>query len=74
MWEKEFLAHIIHLWKNRDNILSLYDPQNGINTRGDSNVMIYLEKIRPSTIKLLDVQNCDINMNLVNKIVQEAVK
>ncbi|MGP1474586.1 MAG: phage minor capsid protein [Treponema sp.] len=74
VWEKEFLAHIIHLWKNRDNILSLYDPQNGINTRGDSNVMIYLEKIRPSTIKLLDVQNCDINMNLVNKIVQEAVK
>lgn len=54
--------------------MSLYDPQNGINTRGDSNVMIYLEKIRPSTIKLLDVQNCDINMNLVNKIVQEAVK
>ena len=74
MWEKEFLAHIIHLWKNRDNILSLYDPQNGINTRGNNDVMRYLKKTRPSTIRLLDVQDCDINMNVVNKIVQEAGK
>lgn len=36
--------------------------------------MAYLNDTCPSTIKLLDVQNCDINMNLVNKIVQEAVK
>ena len=67
-------GHIIHLWKSRDNILSLYDPQNGINTRGNNEVLTYLNETRPSTIKLLDVQNCDINMNVVNKIVQEAVK
>ena len=67
-------GHIVHLWKNRDNILSLYDPQNGINTRGNNEVLTYLYETRPSTIKLLDVQNCDINMNVVNKIVQEAKK
>ena len=54
--------------------MSLYDPQNGINTRGNDDVMRYLEKVRPSTIKLLDVQNCDINMNVVNKILQGARK
>ena len=73
-WKNKTFGHIIHLWKNKDNILSLYDPQNGINTRGNDDVMRYLEKVRPSTIKLLDVQNCDINMNVVNKILQGARK
>ena len=71
---KEPLAHIIHFMENKYNILSLYDPQNGINICGDNKVMAYLNDTCPSTIKLIDVQNCDINMNLVNKIVQEAVK
>lgn len=36
--------------------------------------MAYLNDTCPSTIRLLDVQDCDINMNVVNKIVQEAGK
>lgn len=38
------------------------------NTRVDTAALEYIKKINPSTIKLLDVQNYDINMNVVNKI------
>lgn len=38
------------------------------NTRGDAAVLEYIKDVKPSTIKLLDVQNYDINMNVVNKI------
>lgn len=73
-WKGETSGHIVHLFKNDKDILSIYDPQNGINTRGDNAVLDYLKKVRPSTIKLLDVQNYDINMNVVNKILQGAKK
>lgn len=73
-WKGEAHGHIVHLFKNSKGALSLYDPQNGINTRGDSAVLEYLKDVRPSTIKLLDVENYDINMNVVNKILQGAKK
>lgn len=73
-WKGETSGHIVHLFKNDKDILSIYDPQSGINTRGDNAVLDYLKKVRPSTIKLLDVQNYDINMNVVNKILQGAKK
>lgn len=74
IWKTENRGHIVHLFKNSKDILSLYDPQNGINTLGDEKVLNYLRQVRPSTIKLLDVQNCDINMNVANKILQGAKK
>lgn len=48
--------------------------RNGTDIRRHDRVHAYLKEARPSTIKLLDVQNCDINMNVVNKIVQGARK
>ena len=74
VWKNETNGHIVHLFKNDKGLLSIYDPQNGINTRGDNAVLDYLKDVRPSTIKLLDVQNYDINMNVVNKILQGAKK
>lgn len=73
-WKSKAIGHIVHIFKNTDGILSIYDPQNGINTRGDNAVLEYLNKVRPMTIKLLDVENYDINMNVVNKILQGAKK
>lgn len=69
-WKGRYSAHIVHIFKNTNGRLSIYDPQNGINTLGDNAVLEYLKQVRPSTIKLLDVQNYDINMNVVNKILQ----
>lgn len=74
MWRDEQYGHIIHFWKNRAGDISFYDPQNGINTRGESMILKYIEDIKPTSVKLLDVQNCDINMNVVNKILTEANK
>lgn len=74
VWKRERHGHIIHLWKNKDNEFSLYDPQDGTNTKGNARVFAYLKEVRPTTIKLLDVQNCDVNMNVTNKIVQKAEK
>lgn len=73
-WKSKAIGHIVHIFKNADGVLSIYDPQNGINTRGDSAVLAYLKDVRPNTIKLLDVENYDINMNVVNKILQGARK
>ena len=70
VWKGKTIGHIVHLFKNGKGVLSIYDPQNGINTRGDTNVLEYIKKIKPSSIQLLDVQNYDINMNVVNKILQ----
>lgn len=73
-WKNEAHGHIVHIYKNTKNELSVYDTQNGINTRGDDRVLEYIKKVRPSTIKLLDVENCDINMNVANEILQGAKK
>ena len=43
------------------------------NTRVDTAALEYIKKINPSTIKLLDVQNYDINMNVVNKLAEYNV-
>lgn len=73
-WKSKPIGHIVHIFKNTDGVLSVYDPQEGINTRGDNAVLEYLKSVRPSTIKLLDVENYDINMNVVNKILRGARK
>ena len=73
-WKGRQAAHIVHIFKNTEGKLSIYDPQNGINTLGDNAVLEYLKQVRPTTIKLLDVQNYDINMNVVNKILQGMKK
>ena len=70
VWKGKTIGHTVHLFKNDKGLLSIYDPQNGINTRGDTAVLEYLKKVSPGTIKLLNVQNYDINMNVVNKILQ----
>ena len=70
VWKGKSIGHTVHLFKNDKGLLSIYDPQNGINTRGDTAVLEYLKKVSPGTIKLLNVQNYDINMNVVNKILQ----
>ena len=72
VWKGKSIGHIVQLFNNGKGVLSIYDPQNGINTRGDTNVLEYIKKIKPSSIQLLDVQNYDINMNVVNKILQEV--
>lgn len=67
-------GHIIHLWKNTKDVLYLYDPQSGENIKGNELIFTYLKETHPTTIKLLDVQNCDINLNVVNKILKGVRK
>ena len=74
VWKDATRGHIVHLFKNNEGVLSIYDPQSGINIRGNTAVLEYLKDVKPSTIKLLDVQNCDINMSVANKILQGTKK
>ena len=74
IWKDATRGHIVHLFKNNEGMLSIYDPQSGINIRGNTAVLEYLKDVKPSTIKLLDVQNCDINMSVANKILQGTKK
>lgn len=61
-------GHIVHIYKIGDE-LRIYDPQTAIKLRGDE-VLKYLETVKPSTVKLMDVENCDVNLNVVNKIME----
>jgi len=74
IWKDKSIGHIVHLFKSDEDVLSIYDPQNGINTLGDKAVLEYMKRVKPTSIQLLDVQNCDINMNVVNKILQGVKK
>ncbi len=61
-------AHIVHIYKRAD-ILRIYDPQTGKLYKGEA-VHEYLKRVRPTTVQLMDVENCDINLNVVNKIME----
>jgi hypothetical protein len=63
-------AHIVHIYKDK-NILHIYDPQCGKLYKADE-VLEYLKNTRPSTIQLMDIQNCDVNLNVLNKIMEAA--
>ena len=64
-------AHIVHIYKS-NGVLIIYDPQCGGLHKG-LDVLEYLKRTRPSTIKLMDVEVCDVNLNVINKIM-EATK
>lgn len=63
-------AHIVHIYKDK-NILHIYDPQCGKLYKADE-VLEYLKNTRSSTIQLMDIQNCDVNLNVLNKIMEAA--
>lgn len=70
-WRNSSSGHIIHCYKSKSGIVSFYDTQNGTNNMLEEEIKKYFQKAVIKSFKLLDVQNCDINMNVVNKIVQE---
>ena len=70
IWRNHTGGHIIHCYKNINGKISFYDPQCGINNRGQEEIKKYFEKAIIKSFKLLDVQNYDINMNVANKILQ----
>lgn len=69
-WRNYPGGHIIHCYKNASGKISFYDPQSGLNNRAQEEIKRYFEKAIIKSFKLLDVQNCDINMNVANKILQ----
>lgn len=69
-WKRRH-AHIVHIFK-RGDVLHIYDPQTGELFKGDE-VLQYLTLVKPSTVQLLDVEACDVNLNVINKIM-EGVK
>ena len=64
-------AHIVHIYKD-GGVIHIYDPQTGSLYKG-LDALELLKLTRPLTIKLLDVENCDANLNVLNKIM-EATK
>lgn len=64
-------GHIVHIYKER-GVLNIYDPQCAELHKGDA-VLEYLKRVRPTTVKLMDVEACDVNLNVLNKIM-EGVK
>lgn len=69
-WKKSTCGHIIHIYKDKSG-LKLYDPQSDKKYYGLS-VLRYLTDVKPTTIQLLDVEKCDINLSVVNKILEAS--
>ena len=61
-------AHIVHIYK-RGDLLHIYDPQCGELYKG-ADVLEYLKRVKPTTVKLMDVEACDVNLNVLNKIME----
>ena len=63
-------AHIVHIYK-RGDVLHIYDPQCGELYTG-LDVLDYLKRVKPSTVQLMNVEACDVNLNVLNKIMEIA--
>lgn len=61
-------GHIINAWKTSDGIINMYDPQTGAILRTFEEIKDYLDGAKIYTIRLLNVQNCDVNVNVINGI------
>lgn len=70
-WQNRNAGHIVHVYKNKNNELSVYDPQIGINHRKLADIYSFMNDCVRSSIMLLNVEDCDVNMNVVNYIVQK---
>lgn len=71
-WKGGYGGHIIHLYKDISGTLIMYDPQIAESYRGRDAVLDYLKRVKPSTVKLLDVENYDVNLNVLNAILEAA--
>lgn len=70
-WKGGNKGHIVHIYKRGDT-LNIYDPQTASRYK-DAEIYDYLTRVKPSTIQLLNVERCDVNLNVINKIM-EATK
>ena len=70
-WHGGREGHIVHIFK-RGDALHIYDPQTGKEYTG-AGLFDILKGSKPSTYRLLDVESCDVNLNVINKIM-EATK
>ena len=69
-WRGGTKGHIVHIDKVADE-LRIYDPQTGQIRRGEQ-IVQYLKLTKISSIQLLDVEACDLNLNVANKIMEAA--
>lgn len=69
-WRGGTKGHIVHIFKYGDE-LRIYDPQTGQIRRGEQ-IVQYLKLTKISSIQLLDVEACDLNLNVANKIMEAA--
>ena len=67
-WRGGREGHIVHIYK-RGDALHIYDPQTAKHYTGDTLYDI-LRGSKPSTYKLIDVESCDVNLNVLNKIME----
>lgn len=67
-WKGGREGHIVHISKS-GGVLRIYDPQTASIYKGDE-VLEYLGRVKPSTVQLMDVEVCDVNLNVINKILE----
>ena len=69
-WKGGHSGHIVHIYKRAD-VLYIYDPQTAKHYTGSA-LIDFLRGAKPTTIQLLDVEVCDVNLNVLNKIMEAA--
>ncbi len=73
-WKGRKDGHIVHVWKNKNGNIILYDPQPDIKAiKKNLNIQnFYFDKIRINTVKLLNLSNCILNKDFVSHIFEEV--
>ena len=61
-------GHIVHIYRGKSG-LKIYDPQTN-RKYYNADVLQYIKGVIPSTIQLIDVEKCDVNLNVLNKILE----
>ena len=72
VWKGGRSGHIVHVFK-RSDVVNIYDPQTAKRYTG-ADLLDFLKGAKPSTIRLLDVEACDVNLNVLDKIMESATK
>lgn len=67
-------GHIINAWKTPNGLINMYDPQTGSILRTFDEIKDYLHGCKVYTIQLLNISNCDVNLNVVNNILRAKKK
>lgn len=72
-WKNEYIGHIVSIDKDNFGNLRIYDPQSNIEISGKEKLLYYMKDFAyESPLKILRVDNLDLFLPIVNKVIKPS--